>query len=201
MLEMIIETLKEWGITGLFLGIGVEALSIPFPAAIVFLLYGYVINPAGWDLLGISLAASAVYTAVAYIPYGLSIRYHYLVSDRIETGRAQRMVKFMEKYRGWTIAAGRVLGMGYIVYVAAFCKITPLRYGFFTFIGVLPVALLMLYLGGLGNVGEVYTVFQNLQYVISALILAGIGYYIYYRVRLKKKNEQRKTFVEGAEKR
>lgn len=196
MLEMIIDTLREWGIIGLLLGIGVEALSIPFPAAIVFLLYGYIINPAGWELVWISLLSAAVYTAVAYIPYVLSVRYHYLVSNRIKTGRAQRMVRFMERYREWTIAGGRVLGMGYIVYVAAFCKISPIKYGLFTFIGVLPVALAMLYLGGLGNVGEVYYVFQNLQYVITAVIVAGICYYIYYRYKLKNRREQRGALKE-----
>lgn len=190
MLEMILDILRELGITGLIIGIGVEALSIPFPAAIFFLFYGYLMNPDGWELVWISFASAAAYTAIAYLPYLLSLKFKHVVERRIKTGRAQRMVRFMKKYREWTIAGGRVLGMGYIVYVAAFCKIGPVRYGLFTFIGVLPVAFSMLYLGGLGNVEAVYNAFQNVQYVITTVLLLGIGYYIYYRYKLKVQKEK-----------
>lgn len=189
MLEFIFNILRELGWIGLIAGIAVEALSIPFPAAIIFLIYGYLIGPTGWDLIWISVIASAAYTVIAYIPYYLSNRFQGFVQRRLVSRRAKRMVRFMKKYRGWTIAAGRVLGMGYIVYVAAFCKITPLRYGFFTFIGVFPVAVVMLYLGTLGVVGEAYGVFQNVQYLIALLFAAVVIYYIYYRVKTKKKAE------------
>ncbi|MFC4736329.1 DedA family protein [Bacillus daqingensis] len=191
MIDMILTTLRELGWMGLFIGVAVEALSIPFPAAIIFLLYGYLIDPTGMDLVWLSLASAAIYTAVAFLPYALSVKFKYVVERRIRTGRAQRMVRFMQKYRGWTIAAGRVLGMGYIVYVAAFCRISPARYGIFTFIGVLPVAFLMLYLGGLGNVEAVYAAFQQVQYVITAVIVLAIGGYVYYRIRQRKKHHKR----------
>jgi membrane protein DedA with SNARE-associated domain len=186
MLEIIFDILKQLGIAGLIMGIGVEALSVPFPAAIVFLLYGYVMQPSGLELVWISLGASAAYTAIAYIPYLLSVKFKYLVQRRVQSGRAQRMVSVMEKYGGWTIAGGRVLGMGYIVYVASFCRISPLRYGIFTFIGIVPVALSMLYLGGLGNVEAVYTTFQNVQYLVMGVLAAALAYYIYYRVKRRK---------------
>lgn len=189
MLEVIFDILRELGWAGLIAGIAVEALSIPFPAAIIFLIYGYLIGPAGWDIIWISLLASAAYTVISYIPYYLSIRFKGLVQHRLVSRRAKRMVRFMEKYREWTIAAGRILGMGYIVYVASFCKITPLRYGLFTFIGVFPVAVLMLYLGTLGVVGEAYGVFQNVQYLIAGLFAAAVVYYIYFRIKSKKKAE------------
>ncbi|PKR77346.1 hypothetical protein CEY16_11475 [Halalkalibacillus sediminis] len=186
MLEVIFDILRELGMTGLVLGIGIEALSVPFPAAIIFLIYGYLINPSGWELVWVSFVASVVYTLIAYIPYVLSIRFKHQVEKRVQSKRKQRMVKFMEKYRGWTIAAGRILGMGYIVYVAAVCKISPLRYGIFTFIGVFPVALLMLYLGGLGVVGEAYGAFQGMQYVITGLIILAAVYYISAKIKRRK---------------
>jgi membrane protein DedA with SNARE-associated domain len=189
MLEVIFDILRELGWAGLIAGIAVEALSIPFPAAIIFLIYGYLIGPSGWDIVWISLLASAAYTIIAYIPYYLSLRFQGFVQRRLVSKRAKRMVRFMEKYREWTIAAGRVLGMGYIVYVAAFCRITPLRYGVFTFIGVFPVAVVMLYLGTLGVVGEAYGVFQNVQYLIAGLFAAAVVYYIYFRMKSKKKTE------------
>ncbi|QKS72988.1 VTT domain-containing protein [Paenalkalicoccus suaedae] len=187
MIQMILEFLRELGLVGLFIGIGVEALSIPFPAAIIFLLYGYLINPTGMELVWISLLSALIYTAVSYIPYAFALKYQDAVTKRMGSKRVKKMIARAEKYREWTIAIGRVLGMGYIVYVATFCKMSPTRYGIFTFIGVLPVAFAMLYLGGLGNVGEVYEIFQQVQYVVMAVIVGLIVLYVLYRVRLKQK--------------
>lgn len=187
MLTFLLDTLEQLGLLGLFLGVAVEAISIPFPAAIVMLVYGYIMNPSGLEWVLLSFEAAAAYTAVSFIPYWLSLRYDYLLQNRINKSSSKQMLKFMDKYREWTISAGRVLGMGYIVYLAAFYKITPFRYGFFTFLGILPVAFLMFYLGSLGNIEVVYTWFQNVQYGIIFLIIGAIGWYIFYRVRTKKK--------------
>ncbi|MFB5663280.1 DedA family protein [Alteribacillus sp. HJP-4] len=187
MLELILETLKQLGFWGLLIGIGIEALSVPFPAAIVFLVYGYIMEPSGWSWLFIGFGSAAAYTAVAFIPYWLSLRYDHLLQKRVNSAGAQRMLKFMDKYREWTITAGRILGMGYIVYVAAFSRISPLRYAFFTFIGVLPVAVLMFYLGSLGNIEAVYTWFQNIQYIITVVIIGLLTYYVYYRIKRRSK--------------
>ncbi|SDH90275.1 membrane protein DedA, SNARE-associated domain [Alteribacillus persepolensis] len=187
MLTFLLETLEQLGLVGLFLGTAIEAISIPFPAAIVFLVYGYIMDPSGIDWVMLSIGSAAVYTAVSYIPYGLSLRFDYLLQRRVNQAKSKRMHTFMQKYREWTIAAGRVLGMGYIVYLAAFYKITPFRYGFFTFIGVLPVAFLMFYLGSLGNIEVVYNWFQRAQSLIIGVIVIGAGIYIFYRWRTKKR--------------
>ncbi|RSL29335.1 hypothetical protein D7Z54_31775 [Salibacterium salarium] len=187
MLEFLLTLLEQLGLAGLLIGIAVEAISLPFPAAIVLLVYGYIIDPAGWEWLLLSLCSAAAYTATAFIPYWLSLRYDHLLKNRVDKAGTRHMMKFMQRYREWTITAGRVLGMGYIVYVAAFYKITPFRYGFFTFIGVLPVAIVMLYLGRLGNIETVYTWFQNIQYGLMVLLTGAIGWYIYYRIKRKKK--------------
>ncbi|SFM41824.1 DedA family protein [Salibacterium qingdaonense] len=192
MLELILNALEQLGLAGLFLGVAVEAISSPFPAAIVLLVYGYIIDPTGWNWVLLSISSAAVYTAIAYIPYWLALRYDYLLQKQVDKAGTRQMMKFMDKYREWTITAGRILGMGYIVYVAAFYRITPFRYGFFTFIGVLPVALLMLYLGRLGNIEVVYSWFQGIQYVLMAALAGLIGWYIYYRLNRRKKEAGRK---------
>ncbi|WP_240376281.1 DedA family protein [Bacillus piscicola] len=186
MLPFILDILKNVGVVGLFLGISIEAMSLPFPAAIVILVYGYILDPGGWGFVILSVGAAACYTAVAFIPYGLALRYDHLLQNRMSKAGAKQMITFMKKYKEWTITAGRILGMGYIVYVAAFYRITPLTYGFFTFIGILPIALLMFYLGSIGNIEAVYTWFQNIQYAISALIVILIVSYLFYRWKRKK---------------
>ncbi|MDQ0297668.1 membrane protein DedA with SNARE-associated domain [Salibacterium salarium] len=192
MLAFLLDTLEQLGLAGLFLGIAVEAISFPFPAAIVLLVYGYIIDPTGWEWILLSIYAALLYTAVAYIPYWVSLRYDHLLKNRVDKAGTRQMMKFMENYREWTITAGRVLGMGYIVYVAAFYKIKPVRYGFFTFIGVWPVSLLMLYLGRLGNIEIVYTWFQNIQYALMVLLGGAVSWYIYYRMKRRKRTSSRK---------
>ncbi|MFZ4454056.1 DedA family protein [Salibacterium aidingense] len=191
MLDLILRVLEQLGLFGLFLGIAIEAISFPFPAAIVLLVYGYIIDPSGWQWTLLSIASAAVYTVVAFIPYWISLRYDHILQNRVDKAGTRQMMKFMDKYREWTITAGRILGMGYIVYVAAFYRITPFRYGFFTFIGVLPIALLMLYLGRLGNIEVVYSWFQGLQYILMVVLAGLIGWYIYYRLRRRKKMTNR----------
>ncbi|WP_026702067.1 DedA family protein [Salibacterium aidingense] len=191
MLDLILRVLEQLGLFGLFLGIAIEAISFPFPAAIVLLVYGYIIDPSGWQWTLLSIASAAVYTVVAFIPYWISLRYDHILQNRVDKAGTRQMMKFMDKYREWTITAGRILGMGYIVYVAAFYRITPFRYGFFTFIGVLPIALLMLYLGRLGNIKVVYSWFQGLQYILMVVLAGLIGWYIYYRLRRRKKMTNR----------
>ncbi|CAM3790368.1 hypothetical protein [Alkalicoccus chagannorensis] len=187
MLEIIFEFLRELGWIGLVIGVSVEGLSVPFPAAIVFLVYGYVMNPAGLDFLWLSLLGAGAYTVVSYIPYVIAVRWQHVVQRRMTSVRVKKMIRFMERNRNATIAIGRTLGMGYIVYVAAVCRIGPVRYGIFTFLGVFVVGPPMLYLGSLGNVGEVYAVFQQLQYVIAAFLLLGVGAYLYFWIRKKRR--------------
>ncbi|WP_018923258.1 DedA family protein [Salsuginibacillus kocurii] len=194
MLEFILSILEQLGIVGLILGVAIEALSIPFPAAIFMLAYGYILDPGWTDWFLLSLLSSGIYMVVSFIPYLLANRYHYLFKKKLNSGRLKRMQHMVEKYGEWAIAGGRMVGMGYIAYVAAFCEIRPFRYGLFTFIGVFPTALLMFYLGQLGNIEVIYNWFQRFQYVIFSIIALLIGGYIALRLyQVKRAKKTRKS--------
>ncbi|MFC5711613.1 DedA family protein [Thalassorhabdus alkalitolerans] len=187
MIEYALEILGQLGIIGLFLGVAIEALSIPFPAGIFILAYGYILDPGGWELVGLSFAVSICYVAVSYIPYLLSQRYDYILKRHVNKPSIKKMVRLVEKHGDWALAAGRMLGAGYIAYVAVFCQITPLRYGVLTFIGIFPTALVMFYVGQLGNIEAAYEWFQNFQFAIFSLLALLTALYLMYRLKRNKK--------------
>ncbi|TMW71830.1 DedA family protein [Alteribacter natronophilus] len=186
MVEIILEFLRELGFAGLFIGIVVEALSIPFPAALFVLVYGYILDPSPGEIILLSAGSAAVYTAFSYVPYYLSIKFEPAIRKSVSREKIKAAGGWIRKYGEWMIAAGRVLGMGYIAYIAGFSNIRPLAFGAYTFAGFFPLSLLMFYLGTLGNLDFMAEAFQNTQWLIFTMIAVAVTVWIGYRVLLKK---------------
>ncbi|MBM7096313.1 VTT domain-containing protein [Bacillus sp. H-16] len=181
MIEMILEVLRNIGIAGLMVGIVIEAVSIPFPAALFVLVYGYILDPTLTEMVLLSLGSSAVYVAFSYIPYFLSIKYEPFIRKKVSKNKVKTAEKWIQDYGEWMIAVGRVLGMGYIAYIAGFSKIRPVSFGVFTFLGFFPLAFLMFYLGSLGNLEKMADWFQNAQWLIYSILAAAAVIYLVYR--------------------
>ncbi|WP_026690776.1 DedA family protein [Alteribacter aurantiacus] len=186
MVETILEVLRSIGFIGLFLGIVIEAISIPFPAALFVLVYGYILNPTLPELFLLSLGSSAIYVAFSYIPYYLSIKYEPFIRKKVSKNKVRTAERWIQDYGEWMIAVGRVLGMGYIAYIAGFSKIRPVAFGVFTFLGFFPLSFLMFYLGSLGNLEKMAEWFQNAQTIIYSILgVALIGYVVFRYFRRK----------------
>ncbi|WP_088032884.1 DedA family protein [Evansella clarkii] len=197
MLELIFEVLEALGWFGLILGVAIEAASIPFPAALFVLAYGYLLNPGWWEILLFSIFTTLTYMAVSLIPFWISIKYE----DKLREKLPKRKVKFaqekIEKYGDWMIAVGRLIGMGYISYIAGFCQISVKKFLMLTFIGFYPLSVLMFYLGTLGNVEAMAEWFQNTQgFIFAALVLGGFSY-ILFRIYRRKKYDAAKEANES----
>jgi membrane protein DedA with SNARE-associated domain len=174
------------GLWGLLLGIFIEAVSLPFPAALFILIYGYILKPGPLEIILYGLAVSAAYVLISYIPYWLSIKYESSIRGRLSRKKQKKFDHWNEKYGDWTITLGRILGMGYIAYLGGFCGIKPGRYGFLTFLGILPISMVMLYLGSIGNLNVLKEGFQNVQWIINGLILTLAISYILIRLLRRK---------------
>ena len=187
MIEMIFEILKELGWIGLFFGVAIEAVSIPFPAALFVLIYGYLLDPSLTQILYYSLFTTLTYMIVSLIPYWISIKYEDKLRKKLPKEKVKFAQKKIEKHGDWMISVGRLIGMGYISYIAGFCKLSIKKFLLLTFIGFYPLSVLMFYLGTLGNVELIAEWFQNGQSLIFAAIILFVSIYIYYRIRRKKK--------------
>jgi membrane protein DedA with SNARE-associated domain len=187
MVEIIFDLLRQLGWVGLVIGVAIEALSIPFPAAIFVLVYGYLLNPSWLDILLYSVWTSLIYVVVSFIPYFVSIRYESIVRNKIPKQKMAFAQKWVDKYGDWMIAVGRFIGMGYITYIAGFSHMTKWKFAALTFIGFYPLSIIMFYLGTLGNIEAIITRFHQTQWLIFTGLGIVLTMYIIFRMQRRKK--------------
>ncbi|UJW58801.1 VTT domain-containing protein [Bacillus sp. A116_S68] len=187
MIELIFDLLRQLGWIGLVIGVAIEALSIPFPAAIFVLVYGYLLNPTWLDILLYSVWTSLIYVTVSFIPYVISLRYESVVREKMPKQKMAFAQKWVDKYGDWMIAVGRFIGMGYITYIAGFSHMTKLKFAALTFIGFYPLSIIMFYLGTLGNIEAMITRFQQAQWLILIVLGVLLILYIIFRIQRRKK--------------
>ncbi|WP_421378872.1 DedA family protein [Bacillus salacetis] len=168
------------------LGVFIEAVSLPFPAALFILIYGYILKPGPLEIILYGLGIAVFYVLISYIPYWLSIKYESSIRRKLSRRKQAKFDRWNDKYGDWTITLGRIIGMGYIAYLGGFCSIRPIRYGFLSFLGVLPVALTMFYLGSIGNLAVLKESFQNVQWVINGVLLTTVISYVLFKLLRKK---------------
>jgi membrane protein DedA with SNARE-associated domain len=169
------------GIWGLVLGVFIEAVSLPFPAALFILIYGYILKPDFLEIVLYGLAISLLYMLVSYIPFWLSLKYENSIRKKLSQRKLDKFDRWNDRFGDWTITLGRMLGMGYIAYLGGFCRLSPARYGFLTFVGVLPVSIMMFYLGSVGNLKVLTESFKSAQWVINGVLITTISSYIIYK--------------------
>ncbi|WP_052302333.1 DedA family protein [Bacillus sp. SG-1] len=185
-IEQIMSFLVGLGFWGLFLGVFIEAVSLPFPAALFILIYGYILKPDLIEILFYGTAVSIFYVLISYIPYWLSIKYETSIRKKLSRKKQGQFDRWNIKYGDWTIALGRILGMGYIAYLGGFCGMRPVRYGLLSFIGILPVSFAMFYLGSIGNLQALKESFQNVQWAINGVLLTTVISYGLFKLLRKK---------------
>ncbi|WP_280770025.1 DedA family protein [Salipaludibacillus daqingensis] len=190
MVEWILDVLRNLGWIGLGLGVAIEALSIPFPAAIFVIVYGYLLNPSWLEIFSYSIITTMIYVVVSFVPYYISIRYEGFVKKKLPQQKLKFAQKWIDRYGDWMIAVGRFIGMGYITYIAGLSKMNKMKFALLTFIGFYPLSVLMFYLGTLGNLEIIVERFQQTQGVIFAGIVVAICCYVLFRLYRRKKYKE-----------
>ncbi|MGM7723128.1 DedA family protein [Metabacillus sp. Hm71] len=191
MIEFILNTLNTLGVWGLFIGVALEAASLPFPGMLFVLTYGYLLKPSWGILVLLTIAGSLVYTIFSYIPYFIGLK----LQDTLKKEKYEKKIKrakgWFDKYGEWTISFSRMIGVGnYISYFSGMIKVHPWKYGVLTYIGILPWVLFMLILGRAGIIKTVMELFTSIQkYLVIGLFL-GLILYLVYRI---KKNPEKST--------
>ncbi|SFD71346.1 membrane protein DedA, SNARE-associated domain [Bacillus sp. OV194] len=188
MFEMIFHFLKELGAVGLFIGTSLEASSIPFPGALVILIYGFLLKPNLVESLLLALAVSAVYTIFSYVPYMIGYKLESKMKEKFNEKKVEKTKKVFKKYGEWSIALSRPLGIGnYVSYAAGMSKVNRWKFGGLTFIGIFPLAVAMLFLGRLGEVKTVNHVLQASQsYILAGAGVLLVGFLLYKFVYKKR---------------
>ncbi|WP_236692977.1 DedA family protein [Aneurinibacillus tyrosinisolvens] len=163
----------------------IEGLSIPFPSILVVPTYGYFSHPTLPEIVLMSFWMSITCTVFSFVPYIVSNKLEVKIKKRFSK-KFQKGQRWFHKYGEWSILFSRLLGVGYISYVAGMSKISWWKYGFLTFIGVYPWAFILLFLGQLykGNAEEISRlVGQYRWYIFISLLILAVGYGLFYTRR------------------
>ncbi|MBZ4687874.1 MAG: hypothetical protein PWQ96_1758 [Clostridia bacterium] len=162
MTQQLLDIFLRMGMTGLFVTMAFEGLSIPFPGIFVALTYGYLFKPGLTKLPLIALEMSLVYTMASFIPYLIGLKLEQKIKKRFQN-KIQKAQNWFRIYGECSIALTRPFGVGnYISYVAGISKIKWWKYGLLTLVGIYPWSFATLFLGLIYK-GEITQITEQLQ--------------------------------------
>ena len=193
----IIHIISTLGYPGIVLTMAIESALIPLPSEVIMPFSGYLVSTGRFALLGVALAGAFGNTLGSLAAYGLGYWGHEKVVRRLvkkygkfilftekELDKAE---KFMHKYKNSTVLISRVLpGVRTVISLPAGIARIPLaRFVSLTFLGSLIWSYVLAYIGfTLGrNWKSLGGLFHKFDAVIVLLVVLGLGYYIFKRLK------------------
>jgi membrane protein DedA with SNARE-associated domain len=193
--------IREAGLPGIFALMAISAACIPIPSEVVMLFAGFAVaDPASsgsshhLTLAGIVLAGVAGSMVGSWIAYGVGrggrlelLERHGSKLKLIPThpNQIERADRWFARYGGWAVLFGRMVPFvrAFVSLPAGVSKMPLLRFSVLSLIGTIPWVL------GLALAGEavgsdwtkIRTGFEYVDYVIVALIVAGILWSLWRR--------------------
>ena len=181
----VLSYLGHLGLAGLLLGVVLEGLGVPFPGSIMVILAGVLVhqgklnfyNTWGVIFVGLNLGAAGAYLLGKYAGEPFLVRYgRYLL---VTPARLQRARSWMEQSAPAFIIFGRFVPMvsNLTPYIAGLCRLSAIRFVFFTSIYALIWVSLNLAIGMIFS--ENWTrVTKITGWSLPALGLAGLLIYL-----------------------
>lgn len=188
MVQSFLEWVHALGFFGLFVAMGLEGSSLPFPGIVMVLSFGYLFSPSLFDTVIIALGMSVCYSLASLIPYFIAMKMERLIPKRLQKGLAKGQ-QFFNRYGMWSIALSRPFGIGnYISYIAGMSKVPLMTYMVLTMIGIYPWSFVMILLGDYFNgnyeaLKESVTSYSPYFYggVTGIFLLISLFYYLKFK--------------------
>lgn len=201
----IFNLISQWGYLGIFAGMLLEGLTIPFPGASFVLLGGALAARLQLNYWLVGFLAVLGYSLGTFLPYYLARRggrqmlykygkYVFLTPKKLEMAEA-----WFERYGNWVVCLSRPFFFGnYVSYLAGLTKMNFGQFVVFTLLGVLPWCFLLSALGYFSGQAA-YMIFQKYGFqaiVIALLIIVPMGLvaravYNRYKPLIKKQTDSR----------
>lgn len=174
-----------------------EGLAIPFPGTWLLALIGGAARLAPLNMLTLSLAASAGYTAGALAPYALGLLIRRLGTPSflprlgLTEARLEQLRVWFHRYGEPAVAWSRPFWVGNLVSIPAGMVRMPLwRFVPFTFAGIWPWAFAVLWVGDeAGNLMEVLGTWTFWAVGAAAAAAAALTWYRHVRRRQRQAPE------------
>jgi membrane protein DedA with SNARE-associated domain len=194
---------REAGLPGIFVLMAISAACIPVPSEVVMLFAGFVVaDPVSsgsshhLTMVGVVLAGIAGSMVGSWIAYAVGrggrlelLERHgkWLHIGPEQIGRADR---WFSRYGDWTVLFGRLVPFvrAFVSLPAGVAKMPVLRFSVLSLIGTTPWVLALALAGeAVGSEWtKIRTGFEYVDYVIVALIVAGIGWALLRHLRKRR---------------
>ncbi len=184
------QTVLNWGLSGVFVGMLLESAYIPIPSEIILPYAGYLVYIGHASFLGaglVSLAGSLVGAFISYeiARYGgrpLVERYgRYVFIRRHELDRADR---WFQRHGDAAVFIGRLLPAvrTYISLPAGVAEMPLIRFLTFSLLGAIPWTVVFMVVGyGLGKNWSHVSVQNHVVEAIAVVVLAGWAWLLWRR--------------------
>ncbi|MHB1132469.1 MAG: DedA family protein [Chloroflexota bacterium] len=181
------------GYLGVMVAMAIESACIPLPSEIILPMAGWMVALGRWDLwtavifatIGNTLGSSLAYAVGAFGGRPLLERYgRYILISKHDIELADR---WFAKYGEWAVFFSRLMPIvrTFISLPAGVSRMNFVKFLVFSTLGALPWSLMLIYAGKLAgdNWTDIRAFLHNFDYLILAVLLAAVGYYIYRHVR------------------
>ena len=195
----IINTISSLGYGGIILLMGLESACIPLPSEVIMPFSGFLVHEGRFDIWLVALAGTLgclwgsilAYWVGMYGGRPLIEKYgKYILISHHDLDLADRWFK---KYGDWAIFFSRLLPVirTYISFPAGIARTRFSTFVLYTVLGSFPWCLALAYIGlKMGqNWESLKRYFRGADYVILALIIIGIAWWVYRHVKQNKRRE------------
>lgn len=180
----VINLIGQWGYLGIFAGMLLEGLTIPFPGAFLVLLGGALASKLQLNYWLVGLLAVLGYSCGTLLPYYIARlggrqllvkwgKYVFLTPEKLKVAEA-----WFERYGSWVVCLSRPFFFGnYVSYLAGLAKMNFGQFMLFTLLGAMPWCFVLSFLGYyFGQAAQILLQKYGVQAVaITALLMVPIG--------------------------
>jgi membrane protein DedA with SNARE-associated domain len=181
------------GYLGVMVAMAIESACIPLPSEIVLPMAGWMVAQGLWDFwlavifatIGNTLGSCIAYAVGAFGGRPLLERYgRYILISQHDMDVADR---WFAKYGEWAVFFSRMLPVvrTFISLPAGIARMNFLKFVAFSILGAVPWSILLIYAGKLAgdNWASIRAFLHNFDYVILAVLVAAVVFYVYRHVR------------------
>lgn len=205
-----LETIAQWvinfisalGYPGIVVAMAIESALIPLPSEIIMPFSGYLASIGRFNLILVALAGAVGNVLGSLAAYGLGYWGHERVVRRfirrwgkwilVTEDELDEAEKLLHKYKDWVVLGTRMLP-GIRTVISLPCGIAKLpleRFIIMTFIGSFIWSYFLAWIGFMlgENWDTLGPYFHGADAIIIIIILGAVGFYIWYKLKKKKKS-------------
>lgn len=181
------------GYLGVMVAMAIESACIPLPSEIILPMAGWMVARGLWDLwlavifatIGNTLGSCVAYAVGAFGGRPLLERYgRYILISKHDMDIADR---WFAKYGEWAVFFSRMLPVvrTFISLPAGIARMNFVKFVVFSILGAVPWSILLISAGKLAgdNWVSIRAFLHNFDYLILAVLVAAVVFYIYRHVR------------------